>query len=74
MSANSTEQIAGAGEAREHPAGNGVVVLLVAALGGGLVALWVVFVGLFMGGRLVTLVRRERGEAWLVTGADGATA
>ena len=29
MSANSTEQIAGAGEAREHPAGNGVVVLLV---------------------------------------------
>ena len=50
------------------------VVLLVAAVGGGLVALWVVFVALFMGGRLVTLVRRERGEAWLVTGADGAPA
>ncbi|MDE0777298.1 MAG: MATE family efflux transporter [Nocardioides sp.] len=50
------------------------VVLLVAAVGGGLVALWVVFVALFMGGRLVTLVRRDRGEAWLVTGADGAPA
>jgi len=50
------------------------VLLLLASTGAGLVPLWVAFVGLFMGGRLVTLVRRQRGEAWLVTGADGATA
>ncbi len=45
------------------------LVLLVAAAGGGLVALWVVFAGLFMGGRLVTLVHRSRGDSWLITGA-----
>ena len=44
------------------------VALAVAAGGGGLVWVWVAFAGLFMGGRLVTLVHRERGEAWLVTG------
>ena len=43
------------------------VVLLVA--GGGLVAAWVSFAFLFMGARLVVLVHRARGEAWLVTGA-----
>ncbi len=45
------------------------VALLVAAAGGGLVWSWVAFAGLFMGGRLVTLLHRERGETWLVTGA-----
>ena len=44
------------------------VALAVAAGGGGLVWVWVAFAGLFMGGRLVTLVHREKGEAWLVTG------
>jgi Na+-driven multidrug efflux pump len=43
------------------------VVLLVA--GGGLVAVWVSFAFLFMGARLVVLVHRARGDAWLVTGA-----
>lgn len=47
------------------------VVLVVAAGGGGVVAVWVAFAGLFMGGRLATLAHRERGEAWLVVG-DGA--
>ncbi len=45
------------------------LVLLTSALGAGLTGVWVVFGLLFMGGRLVTLVRRERGDAWLVTGA-----
>lgn len=45
------------------------VVLVVAGTGGGVVAVWVVFAALFMGGRLVTLVHRERSDAWLVTGA-----
>ncbi|CAN5204524.1 MATE family efflux transporter [soil metagenome] len=44
------------------------VVLVVAATGGGVVAVWAVFAGVFMLGRLVTLVHRERGEAWLITG------
>ncbi|HVK30498.1 MAG TPA: MATE family efflux transporter [Nocardioides sp.] len=45
------------------------LVLLTSALGAGLTGVWVVFGVLFMGGRLVTLVRRSRSEAWLVTGA-----
>lgn len=45
------------------------VVLLTSALGAGLAGVWVAFGALFIGGRLVTLVRRARGEAWLVTGA-----
>ncbi|WP_141014980.1 MATE family efflux transporter [Nocardioides sambongensis] len=44
-------------------------VLLAAALGSGLPLLWLVFVTVFMGGRFVTLLRRSRGEAWMVTGA-----
>ena len=40
---------------------------LVAALDGSLVALWWAF-GAFMVARLVTLLNRERGDAWLVTG------
>ena len=35
----------------------------------GLVWLWVVFAGAYTAARLVTLVARERGGAWLVTGA-----
>jgi len=45
------------------------LVLLVAGLGLGLVAVWVVFTVVFMGARLVVLVHRARGDAWLVTGA-----
>lgn len=45
------------------------LVLLTSALGAGLAGVWVVFGVLFMGGRLLTLVRRARGETWLVTGA-----
>lgn len=45
------------------------LVLLTSALGAGLTGVWVVFGLLFMCGRLVTLVHRARGEAWLVTGA-----
>jgi Na+-driven multidrug efflux pump len=36
----------------------------------GLVTLWVVFTVVFMGARLVVLLHRARGDAWLVTGAD----
>jgi len=36
----------------------------------GLVAVWVAFAGVFMGGRLVTLLVRARGDRWLVTGAE----
>ena len=35
----------------------------------GLVTLWVAFRAVFMGARLVVLVHRARGDAWLVTGA-----
>jgi hypothetical protein len=45
------------------------VLLLAVALGGGVVAVWAVFAFVFMGARLVVLVRRARGDAWLVTGA-----
>lgn len=45
------------------------VLLLLASAVEGLVLVWAVFVVVFMGGRCVTLVRRERGDAWLVTGS-----
>jgi len=40
----------------------------------GLVTLWVVFTVVFMGARLVVLLHRARGDAWLVTGADSVRA
>jgi Na+-driven multidrug efflux pump len=46
--------------------------LATALLGVGLVGIWVTFVAVFMGARLVVLLRRARGDAWLVTGV-GAT-
>ncbi|WP_181310127.1 MATE family efflux transporter [Nocardioides campestrisoli] len=46
------------------------VVLLVAAAGGGLVWIWVVFVTVFMGARGVVLVHRARHDAWMVAGAS----
>lgn len=45
------------------------VALALAAWSAGLVAIWVAFCTVFMGARLVVLVRRARGDAWLVTGA-----
>ncbi|KQW47651.1 MATE family efflux transporter [Nocardioides sp. Root1257] len=45
------------------------VVLLLAAYDAGLVAIWIAFSAVFMGARLVVLVRRARGDAWMVTGA-----
>jgi putative MATE family efflux protein len=45
------------------------VVLVCAATGAGLVAIWVAFGAVFMGARLVVLVHRARGDRWLVTGA-----
>ena len=65
----------GAGDGR-YLARGGVVVLAVYApvallavlAGGGLLAVWTAFAGRFMGARLVILLRRARGEAWLVTG------
>ena len=47
------------------------VVLVVAAQVGarGLFWVWVVFSVVFMGARAVVLLRRERGDAWLVLGA-----
>ena len=44
------------------------VVLAVASVAGGLVWIWVTFTVVLMGARAVVLVRRERGDAWLVTG------
>jgi MATE family, multidrug efflux pump len=44
------------------------VALACAAAEAGLVAVWVSFCAVFMGARLVVLVHRERGDAWLVTG------
>lgn len=46
------------------------VVLACALLSAGLVAIWVSFCAVFMGARLLVLVHRERGDAWLVTGAE----
>ncbi|WP_246081716.1 MATE family efflux transporter [Nocardioides litoris] len=45
-----------------------VTLLAVAVGGAGLVAVWALFAGVFMTGRLVTLLRRARGDAWLRTG------
>ena len=42
--------------------------LCVLWLGGGIVALWWAF-GVYMLLRLLTLITRERGDGWLVTGA-----
>jgi len=49
------------------------VVLLVAFDGGSLVWIWVAFAGWFMLARAVVLLRRARGDAWLVTGAIALT-
>jgi Na+-driven multidrug efflux pump len=69
----------GAGDGA-YLARGGLVVLLVyaplalgaALLGTGLPGIWVTFAAVFMGARFVVLVRRARGDAWLVTGV-GAT-
>jgi putative MATE family efflux protein len=45
------------------------VVIALGLFGGGLVWIWVSFCAVLMGGRLVALVRRERPDRWLVTGA-----
>jgi putative MATE family efflux protein len=45
------------------------LVLVLAHLVGGLVAVWAAFAAVFMGTRLVVLTRRARTDAWLVTGA-----
>jgi Na+-driven multidrug efflux pump len=44
------------------------LVLAIAWAGGGLVGVWVIFTGVFMGARFVALVGRARGDRWLVTG------
>ena len=44
------------------------VALAAALTVGGLVAVWVAFSAVFMGARLVVLLRRARSDAWLVTG------
>lgn len=44
--------------------------LVATALGGGLLAVWVTFAAVFMGTRLVILLHRARGTAWLRTGAS----
>lgn len=48
-------------------------VLAAAYLGGGLVVVWAVFAAVFMGARLAVLLRRARGDAWLVTGVRSLT-
>src|SRR6476469_868696 len=48
------------------------VVLLVGALHGGVVLVWVVFSFVFMGARGVLLTWRARGDAWMVTSAAPA--
>ncbi len=48
--------------------------LAVAWSSGGLVLVWVSFTVVFMGARLLVLVRRARGDAWLVTGTGRARA
>jgi putative MATE family efflux protein len=50
------------------------LVLALAAASAGLVAVWICFAGAFMGARFVVLVRRARGNAWLVTGARSTPA
>lgn len=64
----------GAGDGR-YLARAGLVVLLAYAplvllcAGGGLVAVWLLFTVVFMGGRLLTLTHRARGDAWMRTGS-----
>jgi Na+-driven multidrug efflux pump len=50
------------------------LVLALGAASAGLVAVWLCFAGVFMGARLVVLVRRARGTAWLVTGPRAGVA
>ncbi len=70
IGAGGTAPLPGLGAGSRCSACYAPLVLLTSALGAGLTGVWVVVFGLlFMGGRLVTLVRRARGEAWLVTGA-----
>ncbi|WP_228387652.1 MULTISPECIES: MATE family efflux transporter [unclassified Nocardioides] len=45
------------------------VVLVLAALGSALTWIWAAFGAVFMGARLVVLLHRARGDAWLVTGS-----
>jgi hypothetical protein len=45
------------------------VVLAVGASGGGVVAVWVALSAVLMGARFAVLMQRQRGDAWLVTGA-----
>ncbi len=68
----------GAGDGRYLAWAGAFVLLLHAPLvlvagwsGAGLTGVWVVFGAAFMGGRALALVRRERGDAWLVTGVPG---
>ena len=42
--------------------------ILLGVLGGGLVWIWVSFCAVFMGARLVALLRRARTDRWLITG------
>ncbi|MDN4172311.1 MATE family efflux transporter [Nocardioides sp. SOB77] len=48
-------------------------VLAATLLDGGLVVVWAVFAAVFMGARLVVLLHRARGDAWLVTGVRSLT-
>jgi Na+-driven multidrug efflux pump len=48
-------------------------VLLTALLAPGLVWIWVTFTVVLMGARGVVLVRRQRSDAWLVTGVPLAS-
>jgi putative MATE family efflux protein len=67
----------GAGDGRYLAAGGLVVLAVFAPLalgsvllpGSGLVWLWLVFGACFIGGRAVVLLRRARGDAWMVTGS-----
>ena len=66
----------GAGDGRYLAAAGLVVlggyaplVLLTGAASAALPLIWLVFGALFIGGRLVTLVRRARTDDWLVLGA-----
>lgn len=47
------------------------LVLVTGWSGASLPWLWVVFCAVLMGGRLITLVHRARGDRWLVTGVAG---
>jgi Na+-driven multidrug efflux pump len=63
----------GAGDGR-YLAYGGLVTLVVYApvvllLHSSLVVVWIAFSAVFMGARLVVLVQRARGDAWLVVGA-----